>query len=116
MRVRGGKAPRRSKNRVFKEAKGFWGGRRKLWKTVMQVVRRSHQWAFRGRKMRKRDMRALWIVRINAALHQRGLNYSQFMGKLAKANIALDRKSLAEIAYHDPAGFDKIVATVQSVK
>ena len=112
MRVRGGKAPRRSKNRVFKEAKGFWGGRRKLWKTVMQVVRRSHQWAFYGRKDKKRDFRALWITRINAALRNRGLNYSQFMGKLAKANIALDRKSLADIAYHDPAGFDKIVAQV----
>ena len=112
MRVRGGHAPRKSKNRVFKEAKGFWGGRRKLWKTVMQVVRRSHQWAFRGRKMRKRDMRALWIVRLNGALRQRGMNYSQFMGKLAKANIQLDRKSLANIAYTDPAGFDKIVELV----
>ncbi len=112
MRVRGGSAPRKSKNRVFKEAKGFWGGRRKLWKTVMQVVRRSHHWAFRGRKERKRDMRALWIVRVNAALRQRGLNYSQFMGKLAKANIALDRKSLADIAYHDPKGFDALVAHV----
>ncbi|MEZ0230708.1 MAG: 50S ribosomal protein L20 [Planctomycetota bacterium] len=112
MRVRGGKAPRRAKNRLFKEAKGFWGGRSRLWKTVMQVVRRSHAEAFKGRRHRKRDMRALWIVRINAALRQRGLNYSQFMGKLAKANIALDRKSLADIAYHDPAGFDKIVAQV----
>jgi large subunit ribosomal protein L20 len=112
MRVRGGKAPRKSKNRVYKEAKGFWGGRGRLWKTVMQVVRRSHQFAFKGRKMRKRDMRALWIVRINAALHQRGLNYSQFMGKLAKSGVALDRKSLAHVAYHDAAAFDKIVAQV----
>jgi large subunit ribosomal protein L20 len=112
MRVRGGHAPRKSKNRVFKEAKGFWGGRNRLWKTVMQVVRRSHQWSFRGRRMRKRDMRALWIVRINAALRQRGLRYSQFIHRLQKANIALDRKSLAAVAYHDPVGFDKIVEAV----
>jgi large subunit ribosomal protein L20 len=113
MRVKGGKAPRRSKNRTFKEAKGFWGGRRKLWKTVMQVVRRSHHWAFRGRKERKRDFRALWIVRLNGALRARGMNYSTFMGKVAKSNLQLDRKSLAHIALHDPVAFDKIVAQVK---
>ena len=62
--------------------------------------------------MRKRDMRSLWIIRINAALRQRGLNYSKFMGKLAKSGLVLDRKSLADIAYHDPAGFTKIVEQV----
>jgi large subunit ribosomal protein L20 len=112
MRVRGGHAPRKSKNRVFKEAKGFWGGRRKLWKTVLQVVRRSHQEAFKGRKLRKRDMRYLWITRINAAVRARGMSYSIFMGKLAKSGVALDRKSLADIAVRDSKGFDAIFAQV----
>lgn len=112
MRVKGGHAPRKSKNRVFKEAKGFWGGRRRLWKTVMQVVRRSHQFAFVGRRHRKRDMRALWIIRMNAALRSRGVTYSQFMGRFAKSGIALDRKALADVALRDPAAFDKIVAQV----
>lgn len=112
MRVRGGHAPRKSKNRVFKEAKGFWGGRRKLWKTVLQVVRRSHQESFRGRRLRKRDMRYLWITRINAAVRARGMTYSKFMGKFAKSGVAMDRKSLAEVAARDPKAFDAIFAQV----
>ena len=116
MRVKGGKGPRRSKNRVFKEAKGFWGGRRKLWKTVMQVVRRSHQFSFRGRRERKRDFRALWIVRVNAAVRSRGMTYSRFIHKLHAANIQLDRKSLAEVALKDPKAFDKIFEMVAGKK
>ena len=114
-RVKRAQLSRVRKNRLYKRVKGFFLGRQRL-RQAMEHSDRAKRFAFRGRKMRKRDMRALWIVRINAALRQRGMNYSQFMGKLAKANIALDRKSLAEIAYHDPAGFDKLVATVQAVK
>ena len=112
MRVRGGSAPRKSKNRVFKEAKGFWGGRGRLWKTVMQVVRRSHQESFKGRRLRKRDMRYLWITRVNAACRARGMTYSVFMGKLAKSGLQMNRKSLAEVAARDPKGFDAIFAAV----
>ena len=105
MRVKGGHAPRKSKNRLFKEAKGFWGGRRKLWKTVMQVVRRSHQQAFTGRRLRKRDFRRLWITRINAAARQQGMSYSQFMHGLSAAGIELDRKVLADLAVRDEEAF-----------
>src|SRR5579871_3204683 len=101
MRVKGGHAPRKSKNRVFKEAKGYWGGRNRLWKTVMQVVRRAQHVAFTGRRLRKRDFRRLWITRVSAAVRSRGLTYSVFMGKLKKAKIEIDRKTLADIAVHD---------------
>ncbi|MBI3726339.1 50S ribosomal protein L20 [bacterium] len=113
MRVKGGGKPRRSKNRVFKEAKGFWGGRRKLWKTVMQVVRRSHHQAFTGRRLKKRDFRRLWITRVSAAVRARGMTYSVFMGKMKKANVGLDRKTLADIAVKDPKAFDAIVAALK---
>src|SRR6476646_7458546 len=112
MRSRGGMALTKSKNRVFKEAKGFWGGRGRLWKTVMQVVRRSHQEAFKGRRLRKRDMRYLWITRVNAAVRARGMTYSVFMGKLAKSGLQLNRKTLSEVAARDPKGFDAIFAQV----
>ena len=111
MRVKGGKAPRRHKVRVFKEAEGYWGGRHKLWKTVMQVVRRAKHVAFVGRKQKKRDMRRLWIERINAAARQNGISYSKLFGALNKKKIAIDRKSLADIAVKDPKTFAKIVAT-----
>ncbi len=112
MRVKGGHAPRKSKNRLIKEAKGFWGGRRHLWKTVLQVVRRSKHFAFFGRRHRKRDMRALWITRLNGALRARGTSYSKFMGKLAKSGVEMNRKALADVALRDPAAFDKIVEQV----
>lgn len=109
MRVRGGKAPRRSKNRVFKEAKGFWGKRSSCWKMARIAVRRSKQQAYVGRKLRKRDLRALWITRINAASRSRGLRYGQLIHGLGKANVELDRKILADIAVRDPQAFDAIV-------
>jgi large subunit ribosomal protein L20 len=78
----------------------------------MQVVRRSHHESFRGRRLRKRDMRYLWITRLNAAVRQRGMTYSVFMGKFAKSGLQLDRKSLAEVAARDPKAFDAIFAQV----
>jgi large subunit ribosomal protein L20 len=114
MRVKGGKGPRKSKVRVFKEAEGFWGGRRKLWKTVMQVVRRAKHVAFVGRKQKKRDMRRLWIERINAAARMNGMSYSKLVGALKKKNIEIDRKSLADVAVRDPKGFAKIVETAKA--
>jgi large subunit ribosomal protein L20 len=99
----------RRKKRILKEAKGYWGGRRKLIRTAMEVVRRGHACAFRDRRRRKRDFRRLWITRISAAVRQRGLSYSRFMNGLAKANVAVNRKILSELAVHDPGAFDQLV-------
>lgn len=108
MRVKGGSAPRRSKNRVLKEANGFYGKRSTCWKTARQNVRRSKQQAFVGRKLRKRDNRALWITRLNAATRSRGMNYSRFVHALGKASVDLDRRMLAELAVSDPRAFDAV--------
>lgn len=109
MRVKGGKAPRRAKKRILKQARGFYGKRSSCWKTARQVVRRSKQQAYTGRKLRKRQLRALWITRIAAATRMRGMSYSHFIGGLVKAEIALDRKVLAALAVHDPKAFDAVV-------
>ena len=113
MRVKGGKAPRRSKNRVFKDAKGFWGKRSRCWKMALIGVRRSKQQAYAGRKIRKRDLRSLWIVRVNAAARSRGMSYNRFINALGKANIELDRKILSEIAVRDPKAFDAVFELVK---
>ena len=114
MRVTKGPAARRSKNRILKEAKGFYGNRNHCWTTARQVVRRSKQQAYIGRKLRKRQNRALWITRLNAATRMRDLSYSRFANGLSKAGIELDRKMLAEIAVNDPKCFDAIVAAVKA--
>ena len=114
MRVTKGPAARRSKNRVLKDAKGFYGKRSKCWTTAQQVVRRSKQQAFVGRKLRKRQNRALWITRLNAATRMRDLTYSRFAHGLTKAGIELDRKVLSDIAVRDPQAFDAIVAAVKA--
>lgn len=113
MRVKGGKAPRRSKNRVLRETRGFWGKRGNCWKFALQLSRRSKQQAYIGRKLRKRDNRALWITRVNAAARSRGLSYSRLIDGLNKADVALDRKILADIAVHDAQAFDAICAAVK---
>jgi len=109
MRVRRGAARRKSKRRIFKRAKGFRGGRSKLLRTVKETVLRADVFATRDRRTRKRDFRRLWIVRINAAVRMRGLRYSEFINGLKKANIELDRKSLAEMAVYDSVAFDRVV-------
>ena len=109
MRTRKGAARNRAKNRLFKRAKGYRGGRGNLLRTVKETLLRSGQYAYRDRRTRKREFRKLWIIRINAACRERGLRYSEFVHGLNKAGIELDRKSLAEIAVSDPDGFDKIV-------
>ena len=109
MRVSKGAAHRRAKKRLFKRAKGFRGGRGKLLRTVKETVLRADVFATRDRRVRKRDFRSLWIVRINAAVRMRGLRYSQFISGLKKANIVLDRKMLADMAVADPVAFDKVV-------
>lgn len=104
-RARRGFKARQRRNKVLKLAKGFVGGRRKLFRTAVETVQRALAFAYRDRKLKKRDFRKLWIVRINAAAHENGLSYSRFISGLSKASVALDRKILAELAVSDPAGF-----------
>jgi large subunit ribosomal protein L20 len=113
MRTTTGSARRRSKKRLFKQAKGYRGGRSKLTRTVKESLLRSGAYAFRDRRVRKRDFRKLWITRINAATRQHGLRYSEFMYGLKLANIELDRKALSEMAIHDEAGFKDVCDKVK---
>ncbi|QDU30169.1 50S ribosomal protein L20 [Anatilimnocola aggregata] len=108
MRTTNGHARNKSKKRIFKRAKGFWGGRRKLLRTVKETLLRAGRYAYRDRRVKRRNFRELWIIRISAACAERGLRYSLFINGLKKANITLDRKSLSEIAIHDPPAFDAI--------
>ncbi len=109
MRVRTGVARRRSKKRLFKEARGNRGGRSKLLRTVKETILRSRAYAYRDRKVRKRDFRRLWITRITAACKMRGISYSRFIHALKQADIELNRKMLSELAITDPAIFCEIV-------
>jgi large subunit ribosomal protein L20 len=104
---RGVRAHARHK-KLLKMAKGYYGARRKVYRVAKQAVTKAAQYAYIGRKQRKRQFRSLWIVRINAASRMYGLSYSRFMNGLLKANIKLDRKALADIAVHDIAAFGKI--------
>ena len=106
VRVTYGAARRRKKLRYFKAARGYRGGRSKLWRTVREALVRSWAYAYRDRKQRKRQFRRLWILRINAASRMRGISYSRFIAGLKGAGIDLNRKQLSELAIHDPAAFD----------
>jgi len=99
---------RARRKKVLKAAKGGFSGRSKLYKTALQTQQRAGQFAYEHRRLKKRDFRKLWIVRINAAARMYGLSYSRFMNGLLKANITLDRKALADIAIHDIEAFGKI--------
>lgn len=114
MRVRKGSARLRAKKRLFKEARGNYGGRGNLLRTVKETVVRSRVYAYRDRRVRKREFRALWITRITAACRERGTNYSQFINGLTKADITLNRKTLSEIAISDPQVFDEILKASQA--
>jgi len=109
-----GAARRRSKKRIFKRAKGMYGARSKLYRIAKQSLMKADQYAFRDRRAKKRQFRRLWITRISAACRQRDISYSIFQAGLKKADIALDRKVLAEIALNDPKAFDAIVAEVRA--
>ena len=109
MRTTKGAARTKAKRRLYKRAKGYRGGRGNLLRSVKETLVRSGVYAYRDRKVRKRQFRRLWIIRINAACRQRGIRYSLFIAGLKSANIELDRKSLSEIAICDPKGFDSIV-------
>jgi large subunit ribosomal protein L20 len=107
-RVKRGPGPRRRHKRVLKQTKGFYGGRKNRIRQAMHVLWKSWQYAYVGRKLRKREFRALWIQRINAACRQNGTTYSKLMGALKLAGIDLDRKVLADIAVNDAAAFTKL--------
>ncbi|MBL7223663.1 MAG: 50S ribosomal protein L20 [Candidatus Brocadiae bacterium] len=104
-------APARKKRhkRVLKAAKGYYGARSRLYRTAKEAVLRANAFAYRDRRVRKREFRALWITRVGAAARERGLSYNVFMHGLSEAGVGLNRKMLAEIAVADPAGFDKLV-------
>lgn len=110
-RVKGGAASIARHKKVLKAAKGYYGNRSRNFRTATQAVDKANQYATRDRKVRKRNFRALWIQRINAAVraHDEGLNYSKFMGGLIKAGIEVDRKVLADLAVNEPDAFGAIV-------
>lgn len=113
MRTTTGSARNKSKKRLFKRAKGYRGGRGKLTRTVKETLIRSGAYAFRDRRVRKRDFRRLWITRINAAARQHDLRYAEFMHGLKLAGLELDRKTLSEMAIHDAAGFKDVCDKVK---
>ena len=113
-RVKRGFKARRRRNKVLKLAKGFRGARSKLFRSATEAVDRALNYAFRDRKVRKRDFRALWIARINAASRENGLSYSRLIFGLKQAGIALDRKILAQLAVTDPAGFGAVVSQAKA--
>src|SRR6185436_2132387 len=110
-------APRRQKKaRYFKQAKGFRGGRSKLWRTVRETLLRAWAYSTRDRRTKKRQFRRLWIVRINAAARMRGISYSQLIDGLKKAGIELNRKQLSELAIHDAQAFDALVEEARTAR
>ncbi|MEK9717440.1 MAG: 50S ribosomal protein L20 [Pelagibacteraceae bacterium] len=113
-RVKRGKTSRAKHKKVLKAAKGFWGRRKNTIRVAKQAVEKSMQYAYRDRRRNKRNFRALWIQRINAGVRAEGLTYSKFINGLTKSKIKIDRKVLADIAYHNPQTFKSIVKKVQS--
>src|SRR5881396_3261906 len=115
-RAKGGAKTRRRRKKILKKAKGYFGGRRKLYRTAAETVLRAGAFAYKGRKQKKRRARSLWIVRINAACRQVGLSYSTFMDGLKRAGIGLDRKVLAELAVHDSTAFAKLAEAARAAQ
>lgn len=109
-RVKRGFKARRRRKKVLKAAKGFRGGHSKQYRTAESAVMRAGVYEYRDRRVRKRDFRKLWIIRINAAARTHGISYSRLMGALNKAGVVLDRKVLADMAISDPAGFSRLAA------
>ncbi len=112
-RVKRGFKARRRRKKILKMAKGYVGGRRRMFKVAKETVHRALVYAYRDRKQRKRDFRRLWIVRINAAARAHGMSYSRFIAGLKRAGVGLDRKVLADIAVHDPEAFAELARLAQ---
>ena len=108
-RVKGAMMTRKRRKKILKLAKGYYGGKSKLFRTANQAVMKSLKYAYIGRKLKKRDFRSLWITRLSAACKQNDINYSRFICGLKKAGIDLNRKVLADIAVSDAAGFTALV-------
>jgi len=113
-RAKGGAKTRHRRKKILKKAKGYVGGRSRLYRTAAETVLRAGAFAYRDRKAKKRLSRRLWIARINAACRQAGLTYSVFIAALKKGGILLDRKVLAEMAVRDPAGFAQLAETAKA--
>lgn len=106
-------ASRARRKKVMKLAKGYWGRRKNVWTIAKNAVEKGLLYAYRDRKVKKREFRKLWIQRINAAARLHGLSYSQFMGKLTKTEIGLNRKVLADLAMNDPQAFEAVIQKVK---
>lgn len=113
-RIKGAMMTRKRRKKTLKLAKGYFGSKSKHFKMAKQQVMKSGNYAFAGRKMKKREFRNLWITRINAACRANGINYSSFMNGLKKSGIELNRKMLSEMAIHDSASFAKLIETAKS--
>jgi large subunit ribosomal protein L20 len=113
-RAKGGFKTRRRRKKVLERAKGYFGARGRLYRVATEAVDKALLYAYRDRRAKKREFRYLWIIRINAAARALGLSYSQFMSRLKKANIALNRKVLADMAYNDPSAFSQLVEKVKN--
>ena len=100
------------RKRIIKQAKGYWGSRKNVWSVAKNAVEKALSYAYEGRKQRKRQMRRLWIQRINAGAHAHGLNYSSLIYRLGKRNISMNRKVLADLAMHDPKAFDTLISSL----
>lgn len=112
-RARGGFKTRRRRNKVLKMAKGYYSARSRLYRVATEAVDKAQLHAYRDRRVKKRNFRSLWIVRINAAVRALGMSYSQFMNKLKNMDIQLNRKALADLAYNDPQAFGNLVEMVK---
>ncbi len=113
-RVKRAVMTRKRRKKILKLSKGYFGGKSKLFRTAKQAVMKSGQYAYIGRKQKKRDFRKIWITRISAGCKQNGMNYSTFINGLKKANVALNRKMLSEIAISDPAAFSSLCEKAKS--
>ena len=115
-RARHGVSAHRKRRKILKKAEGYWGGRHRLYTVARDSVKRAMAYATRDRKVRKRDFRRLWVVRINAACRAQGLSYSVFMKGLKEAKVTLDRKVLADLAVHDTGTFQELVTLAKNSK
>ena len=115
-RVKGAMMTRKRRNKVLKLAKGYWGAKSKHFKMAKEQVMKSGQYAYIGRRLKKRDFRQLWITRISAGCKMNGMNYSTFMNGLKKANVQIDRKMLAELAVNDKAAFTQLVELAKQAR
>jgi large subunit ribosomal protein L20 len=113
-RAKGGFKTRRRRKKILEKAKGYYGAKSRLYRIATEAVDKALQYSYRDRRAKKRDFRALWIVRINAALRAVGMTYSQFMAGLKTANIALNRKALADMAYNDLPAFHQLAEKIKS--